>query len=143
MLIYKMVLMGDRLMDDVAYLQPPITYSAYLLYVGMTYDINIKWFLSYRIMGLTDSPAKLAIIFIIAGVVIVFAIFGTSARSIFVSSTTEESAVEIKQADECIVQASDGIPRKISNCPYEQGEAISITYKPGQPNIESHRPAQN
>jgi hypothetical protein len=80
----------------------------------------------------------LAIIFIIAGVVIVFAIFGTSARSIFVSSTTEEGAVEIKHGDECIVQVqykcivqeSDGIPRKISNCPYEQGETISITYKP-------------
>ena len=94
-------------------------------------------------MGLTDSPARLAILFIIAGVAIVFAIFGTSARSIFVSSTTEEGTVEIKQADECIVQASDGIPRKISNCPYEQGETISITYKPGQPNIESHRPAQS
>ena len=78
-------------------------------------------------MGLTDSPARLAIIFIIAGVVIVFAIFGTSVRSIFVSSTTEEGTVEIKQADECIVQASDGIPRKITNCPYEQGETISIT----------------
>ena len=78
-------------------------------------------FLVNRTMSFTSSPARLAIIFIIAGVVIVFAIFGTSTRSIFVSSTTEEGTVEIKQADECIVQASDGIPRKISNCPYEQG----------------------
>jgi hypothetical protein len=72
-------------------------------------------------MSFTNSPARLVIILIIAGVVIVFAILRTSARSIFVSSTTEEGTVEIKQADECIVQASDGIPRKISNCPYEQG----------------------
>jgi hypothetical protein len=50
--------------------------------------------------------------------------------------------VEIKQADECVVRASDDIPRKISNCPYDQGQKISITYKPGQPNIESHLPAQ-
>jgi hypothetical protein len=68
----------------------------------------------------------MAIIFIIAGVVIVFAIFGTSTRSIFGSSTTEEGTVEIKQADECIVQASDGIPREISNCPYDQVQTISI-----------------
>ncbi len=61
-------------------------------------------------MSFTRSPARLAIVFIIAGVVIVFAIFGKSARSIFVSSTTEEGTVEIKQADECIEQASDGIP---------------------------------
>jgi len=100
-------------------------------------------FLVNRTMSFTSSPARLAIIFIIAGVVIVFAIFGTSARSMFVSSTTEEGTVEIKQADECIVQASDEIPRKITNCPYEQGEKVSITYKPGQPNIESHRPAQS
>jgi hypothetical protein len=53
----------------------------------------------------------------------------------------KEGTIEIKQADECIVQASDGIPRKISNCSYEEGETISITYKLGQPNIESHHPA--
>jgi hypothetical protein len=94
-------------------------------------------------MSLTSSPAKMAIIFIIAGVVIVFAILGTSARSIFVSSTTAEGVIEIKQADKCVVQTSDDIPRQISNCPYAQGERISITYKPGQPNIESHRPLQD
>jgi hypothetical protein len=92
-------------------------------------------------MSFTSSPAKMAIIFIIAGIVIVFAILGT-ATNIFVSSTTEEGVVEIKQADACVVQASDDIPRKISNCPYDQGQRISITYKPGQPTIESHRPAQ-
>jgi hypothetical protein len=50
--------------------------------------------------------------------------------------------IEIKQTNECVVRASDDIPRKISNCPYDQGQEISITYKSGQPNIESHRPAQ-
>lgn len=38
----------------------------------------------------------------------------------FVSSTTEEGDIEIKQGDACIVQASDGIPREISNCLYDQ-----------------------
>jgi hypothetical protein len=93
-------------------------------------------------MSFTSSPAKMAVIFIIAGIAIVFAILGTSATSIFVSSTTEDGVVEIKQADECVVRASDDIPRKISDCQYDQGQKISITYKPGQPNIESHSPAQ-
>jgi hypothetical protein len=61
----------------------------------------------------------------------VFAILGTSA-----------GVIEIKQTNECVVRASDDIPKKISNCPYDQGQEISITYKSGQPNIESHRPAQ-
>jgi hypothetical protein len=94
-------------------------------------------------LSITDSPAKLAIIFVIAGVAVVFAIFGTSLPGVFVSSKTDQGVVEIKQADECVVRASDDIPRKISDCPYEQGQTISITYKPGQPNIESHRPVQN
>ena len=94
------------------------------------------------LLTLTESPAKMAIIFIVAGIAIVFAILGTSATSIFVSSTTEDGVVEIKQADECVIQSSDDIPRKISNCPYDQGQRISITYKPGQPTIESHRPTQ-
>jgi hypothetical protein len=93
-------------------------------------------------MSFTNSPAKMAVIFIIAGIAIVFAILGTSATGVFVSSTTEGGVIEIKQTNECVVRASDDIPRKISNCPYDQGQEISITYKSGQPNIESHRPAQ-
>ena len=94
-------------------------------------------------MGITDSPAKLGIIFIVAGVVIVFAILGSSAGSIFTPSTTEQVVVSIKQGPSCIVEASDGIPRQISNCHYEQGETISITYKQGQPAIQSHSPVQS
>ncbi|MFZ0265815.1 MAG: hypothetical protein WAL42_12095 [Nitrososphaeraceae archaeon] len=48
------------------------------------------------LLTLTESPAKMAIIFIVAGIAIVFAILGTSATSIFVSSTTEDGVVEIK-----------------------------------------------
>jgi hypothetical protein len=39
-------------------------------------------------MSFTSSPAKMAIIFIIAGIVIVFAILGTSTTNIFGPSTT-------------------------------------------------------
>jgi hypothetical protein len=40
-------------------------------------------------MSFMNSPAKMAVIFIIAGIAIVFAILGTSATGVFVSSTTE------------------------------------------------------
>ena len=94
-------------------------------------------------MGITDSPAKLAIIFIVGGVVLVFALMGSSLGNIFAPGTTEQVVVSIKQGNSCIVEASDGIPRQISNCPYEQGETISITYKQGQPAIQSHSPVQS
>ena len=46
-------------------------------------------------MSFTNSPAKMAVIFIIAGISIVFAFLETSATGIFVSSTTEDGVVEI------------------------------------------------
>jgi hypothetical protein len=30
------------------------------------------------------------------------------------------------------------VPRTISNCPYNTGDTVSITYKPQQPSIERH-----
>ncbi|HXW12148.1 MAG TPA: hypothetical protein VD694_05250 [Nitrososphaeraceae archaeon] len=64
-----------------------------------------------------------------------FQIFTVSAPGI-----TEEVPVILKQNEVCIVEASDDVPRQIDNCPYEQGEQITITYKREQPSIESHRP---
>jgi hypothetical protein len=55
---------------------------------------------------------------------------------------TEEVAVSFKQGGSCVVEASDGIPREIPNCSYEEGESIIITYKSQQPLIESHRTVQ-
>jgi hypothetical protein len=43
------------------------------------------------------SPKKLAIIFITVGVIVVFAISGFQARSLFAPSVTEEAVVSIKQ----------------------------------------------
>jgi hypothetical protein len=79
-----------------------------------------------------EFTRKMAVIFIIAGIAIVFAILGTSATG----------GLCVKHNRGRRDRASDDIPRKISNCPYDQGQEISITYKSGQPNIESHRPAQ-
>lgn len=41
-----------------------------------------------------------------------------------------------------MVEGSDRVPRTISNCPYNTGDTVSITYKPQQPSIERHELAQ-
>jgi hypothetical protein len=92
-------------------------------------------------MSLQDIPFKtLAVIMIAAGVLIVFAISGFQARNLFAPSITEDAQVSIKieQDGSCIVEGSDRVPRTISNCPYNVGDTVSITYKPQQPSIERH-----
>jgi hypothetical protein len=86
------------------------------------------------------SLSKLAIILIIAGVVIVFAISGFQARDVlFAPNITEETEVIIKDNQGvCTVQAEDDVPRTISNCAYDIGDIISITYKREQPPILEH-----
>jgi flagellar basal body-associated protein FliL len=56
------------------------------------------------------SFSKLVIIFIIAGVVLVMAIMGSSATNLFSKSVTEEAEVKIKQEGNYIVEASDEVP---------------------------------
>jgi hypothetical protein len=92
-------------------------------------------------MSLHDLCLKtLAIIIIAAGVLIVFAISGFQARNLFAPSVTEDVQVSIEneQDGSCIVEGSDRVPRTISNCPYNVGDKVSITYKPEQPSIERH-----
>jgi hypothetical protein len=85
------------------------------------------------------SPRTLALIIIAAGVIIVFAISGFQARNLFAPSITEDARVAIKNQDgTCVVEGSDRVPRTISNCPYNTGDTVSITYKPQQPSIERH-----
>jgi hypothetical protein len=91
-------------------------------------------------MSLHDiSLKKLALIIVAAGVIIVFALSGFQARNLFAPSVTEEVSVIIKDDDgTCIVEGSDDVPRTISNCPYNIGDTLSITYKPQQPSFERH-----
>ena len=87
------------------------------------------------------SLGKLAIILIAAGVGIVFLISGFQARDVlFAPNVTEESEVIIKDEQQgiCTVQAEDDVPRTISNCPYNIGDTLSITYKREQPPILEH-----
>jgi hypothetical protein len=84
------------------------------------------------------SPKKLALIFGIAAVAIIFALLGSSAKNLFSGSTTDEAIVKIKQADNCIVEAADEIPRVINDCSYNVNDTILITFKTQQPAIEKH-----
>ncbi len=87
------------------------------------------------------SLGKLAVVLIAAGVGIVFLISGFQARDVlFAPSVTEESQVIIKdeQQGTCTVQAEDDVPRTITDCPYDVGDTISITYKREQPPISEH-----
>jgi len=90
-------------------------------------------------MDFEFSPKMLAILFIIAGVVVVFMLMGGSLTQLFSSSIQETVPIQIKQGDTCVVEASDGVPRTINDCPYEQGDNITINYKQGMPSLESHQ----
>jgi Na+/H+ antiporter NhaC len=87
------------------------------------------------------SPAILAILLIGAGIVIVFFLSGFQIFDVLSPGISEEVIVAIKQADVCIVEASDNVPRQIQDCPYNEGQRIIIVYKYEQPRVESHSPA--
>ena len=85
------------------------------------------------------SPKMLAILFILAGVVLVFILLGGSLQQLFSQSIQETVIVKIKQNGTCIIEASDGIPRAIENCPFSEGENFTIYYKQGLPSIETYK----
>lgn len=93
-------------------------------------------------MDFEFSPKWLAVLFVIAGVVFVFVLMGGSLTQLFSASTQESVLVQIKEGDTCVVEASDGVPRTINNCPYQQGDNITISYKQGLPSLEGHQAAQ-
>jgi len=86
------------------------------------------------------SPTVLALILIPVGIVAVFFVSGFQIFQVFTPGVEEEVTVLFKQNGTCIVEASDKVPRQISNCPYDQGDQIAITFKHEQPAIEAHRP---
>ena len=90
-------------------------------------------------MDFEFTPKWLAVLFIIAGVIVVFMLMGGSLTQLFSSSIQEIVQVQIKQGSTCVVEPSDGVPRSIDNCPYQLRENVTINYKQGIPAIESHR----
>jgi hypothetical protein len=81
---------------------------------------------------------KLALIFIVAGIVIILALLGSSAKNLFSKAITEDVPVKLKKDTDCVVEPSDNIPRVISNCNYAVGDILSVTYKPSQPAVEKY-----
>jgi len=58
---------------------------------------------------------------------------------IFQKLLTEEVSVKIKQGDICVVEPSDQQPRDISNCPYNVGDKLIITYSKNGAGINSYK----
>jgi hypothetical protein len=94
----------------------------------------------------SELSGKKAILLVAAAIVGIFfvlqALFGFP---IFKpkSDVVDNSAVVIikDQSDgSCIVEASDRIPRSISECPYEKDDVITITYTEGTDQIKNHKP---
>ena len=74
------------------------------------------------------SPKKLALIFGIAAVAIIFALRGSSDKNLFSGSITYEAVVKIKHGPNCIVEGTDEIQRTITDCHYNVNDTILITY---------------
>jgi hypothetical protein len=84
------------------------------------------------------SMWKLGLIFIVAGIVIIIALLGSSAKNLFSNAITEDVPVKLKNDNECVVEPSDSIPRVIPNCSYAVGDILSVTYKSTQPTLEKY-----
>lgn len=93
-------------------------------------------------MDFEFSPKWLALLFVVAGVVVVFMLMGGSLTQLFSAGIQESVLIQIKEGNTCVVEASDGVPRTINNCPYQQGDNITISYKQGLPSLEGHQAAQ-
>lgn len=81
---------------------------------------------------------KLAIIFVVTGVVIILALLGSSAKNLFSGPITEQVPVMLKKESDCIVEPSDGIPRIITNCQFSVGDNLTVAYKSKQPTLEKY-----
>jgi hypothetical protein len=79
---------------------------------------------------------KLGLVLIITGIVIILALLGSSAKNLFSGAIIEDVPVKLKNGNDCIVEPSDKIPRVITNCNFNVGDNLSVTYKIKQPSIE-------
>jgi len=86
------------------------------------------------------SNRQLALIFgiSIVGIFLVFALFITPIQNLFPETVTEQVTIISKSDGECVVNSQDH-PRAISNCNYDIGDKLQITYKYGTAPIETHK----
>jgi hypothetical protein len=86
------------------------------------------------------SGKKLLIIFglaIIGTILFIQFIFGFPLADLFRQNVTQEAKVVSKNDAICVVDTSDH-PRTISNCKYQVGDLLKVTYKNGTEPIERH-----
>jgi len=86
------------------------------------------------------SNKQLALIFGISilGIFLLFALFITPIQNLFPETVTEQVTIISKNDGECVVDSKDH-PRAISNCNYNVGDKLQITYKYGTVPIETHK----
>ena len=84
------------------------------------------------------STKKLAILFglVFAGAILLIQfIQGFPIKDLFQGSRTEVASISAKYDQTCIVTPSDERPREIHNCPYTEGENLTITFNPNSAEI--------
>jgi hypothetical protein len=86
------------------------------------------------------SNRDLALIFGISviGIFLVFAIFIFPIQNLFPETITEQVTIISKSDGQCVVNNQDH-SRGISNCNYNVGDKLQITYKYGTAQIETHK----
>ena len=92
--------------------------------------------IKYYSRDLDLSPEIMAVLFIALGTVLICLLMGGSLQPLLSSSIKETPYIKTKQKYTYIVVASDGIPRTIENCPFSEGDSVTITYKQGLPTLE-------
>jgi len=86
------------------------------------------------------SGKKLVIIFALAIIGAIFFIqflFGFPLNDLIRENVTEEAKVITKNDAICVIETSDH-PRTISDCKYQVGDLLLVTYKNGTEPIEKH-----
>ena len=86
------------------------------------------------------SGKKLIIIFTLAVIGAIFFIqfiLGFPLKDLIRQDVTEEAKVITKNDSICVIETSDH-PRSISNCKYQVGDLLVVTYKNGTEPIEKH-----
>ena len=86
------------------------------------------------------STKKLVIIFglaIIGAILFIQFILGFPLADLIRQNVTEEAKVVSKNDAICVIDTSDH-PRTISNCKYQVGDLLIVTYKNGTEPIEKH-----
>lgn len=85
------------------------------------------------------SNRQLGIIFgtAVIGIFVVFALFIFPIKNLFPDLITEKVTIISKSDGQCVVNSKDH-PRGISNCNYNVGDTLEITYKYGIAQIEKY-----